>query len=250
MRRRIRLTGRRELPRSSVTVRFLDLNGRRVLALDIADRERFRDFPADARVSLRLQEHKRTKVVSFGTVGAPKPIAELDGFICDAPTCELRITATEKIKRSMLLGSTTGWTIRGEDDDAAEGRRSILLFQPADIAPRLWKLEIREADLPIVSVDKRIPGARSWAQSDPVFIAGVMPAIIRELFSDILSLSRPADIDWVAKWLEWSELLLPGRRSGLASEIDRNDYINDLIEEFCARHDISDLVLESLGGEQ
>lgn len=245
MRRRIRLTGRRQLGRSTVNVKFAELPGKRLLTMTFADLGALKEFPPDAKISLRLQENKRIEVLNFGTVASPKTAEpSYGGFV--APMCQLRITGVGPDRPSLLLASTDGWTLRGDDDDTGEGRKSILLFLPADTAPRSWKLDIRDSDYPIVYVDKRIPDARSWAKNDPIFLGAVLPAIISQLFEDILAQSGGSDIEWVKQWLQWADTLMPGSIPPVnAGSKERRDYIDALLDSFCARHDLAENLLKS-----
>lgn len=245
MRRRIRLTGRRQLSRSTVSVKFAELPGKRLLTMTVADRQALRDFPADAKISLRLQENKRIEVLDFGTLANPKTAEPTrGGFV--APTCQLRITGVGRDRRSLLLGSTDAWTVRGEDDDTEEGRKSILHFLPYDTAPRSWKLDIRDSDYPIVYVDKRIPDARSWAKNDPVFLSAVLPAIIAQLFEDILAQYGGTDVEWVKQWVQWADTLMPGRAAPFGPDVkERRDYVDALLDSFCSRHDLAEQLLKS-----
>src|SRR5262245_41450680 len=93
MRRRIRLTGRRQLNRSSVNVKMAELAGKRLLTLSLAEPRSFQGFPSDSRVSLRLYENKLVEVADFGTVGSPKNVVELKSTAFVSPSCQLRVAA-------------------------------------------------------------------------------------------------------------------------------------------------------------
>jgi hypothetical protein len=246
MRRRIRLTGRKQLRKSAFNVKFADLPGKRLVTMTVADQSAFKEFPLDAKVSVRLQENKRIEVLDFGTIGGSKGAVETRlGFV--APTCQVRVTSIGPQRKSLLLGSTDGWTIRGLDDDTEEGRQSILLFLPAETAPRSWKLDIRESDYPVVYVDKRIPDARNWAKADPVFQATVLPAVIGQVFEAILSRPATSDVEWVQQWARWAEALMPSRALPFGAEMmERRDFVDALLDTFCMRHDLADGLLKSV----
>jgi hypothetical protein len=211
----------------------------------VADQQALRDFPSDAKISLRLQENKRIEVLEFGTVANPKPTqVSLAGFA--APTCQLRITAVDGSRRSLLLGSTDGWTVRGGEEEEEEGQKSILLFQPAETKPQSWKLDIRDSDHPIVYVDKRIPDARTWAKADPIFQAAVLPAVIRQIFEYILCLQGAKDIEWIQQWLRWADAVMPGSLPPLNGAMkERTEYIDALLDSFCFNHELADKLLRS-----
>ena len=248
MRKRIRLTGRKQLPRSSVEVKVFETERGKLVSLTIPKGNHFARFPASARVKLRLLENKFIETLEFGTLGDLNPTAEIEHGGFSAPSCQLRIVATEQSNKGLLLGSTDTWTLRtgGEDRDGT-GSESILLFQPHDIAPRVWKLEVRDDDYPIVYIDKKILDGRTWVRNDPVFGSCVLPAIIRELFDEILNDEFTQEQAWAKDWLSWADTLMPGKappKSGVRE--DKQMWISDLIDSFCNRHGMLQMLVKSI----
>jgi hypothetical protein len=241
MRRRIRLTGRRQLPRSCVQVGIFAERDRKVIGLTVSDRDSFRGFPTDARVRLRLNENKLSEVLEFGTVGTLKSSADLRNSAFSAPSCQLRIVASSGERNGLLLGSTDSWTLR-TDDEGQSSTEGILMFQPRNIAPRTWKLEIRDSEHPIVYIDKTVPDPRAWVRSDPVFISTVLPAIIQQVFASILSTPASQDIEWMQDWLRWADVLAPG--TGVPSAADdqdtKDEWTDRLLDSFCIKHRLLD----------
>jgi hypothetical protein len=254
MRRRIRLTGRKQLPQSSINIKVAEIHAKKVIALTIANPTDFKGFPNDAKVKLRLSENKVSETLDFGTVGTLKPAAELrnDGFV--APSCMLRVVATEIEKIGLLLASTDSFTLKTKEPAGQGGRPDgILMFQPKDIAPRTWSLDIRDFEHPVVYVDNRIPNARLWVQTDPVFISCVLPAILGSVFLEILNTGSPDDIKWMADWLKWSDGLMPGeKRPPQSSEQkEKAEWIDKLIVSFSHQHKILDsLCVHVKAGEE
>jgi hypothetical protein len=179
MRRRIRLTGRRQLSRSSVNVKVITLPHKRLLTLGIADPNSFRSFPKDSKIKLRLVENKISELVDFGTFADQKNAVEIKNASFAAPSCQLRIAAAGSDRHGVLLGSTDTWTLQTDNEaEADRSKKGILNFQPMKTAPRSWKLDIRDDDYPIVYVDDRLPDPRGWARTDPVFVSCALPGII------------------------------------------------------------------------
>src|SRR5229473_3313791 len=98
MRRRIRLTGRRQLSRSAVNVKVVILPHKRLLTFGIVDPKSFRDFPRDSKITVRLVENKIVELVDFGTLGTQRPAVELKNSSFSAPSCQLRIASTDTDK--------------------------------------------------------------------------------------------------------------------------------------------------------
>src|SRR5262249_52098509 len=144
MRRRIRLTGRKQLARSSVAVKIAEMPGKRLLTLSPAEPQAYRHFPPDARIAVPLHENNLVEIVDFGTIGSPKAVTEIQNQTFAAPSCQLRIAAAGKENQGLLLASTDTWTLRADNNQQDTATKGILLFQPAAIQPRAWKLDIRE----------------------------------------------------------------------------------------------------------
>lgn len=251
MRKRIRLTGRKQLARSAVETKVVEIGGRKLVSMTIADPRAFQKMPETARIRLRLFENKFSETLEFGTLGDMKTTAEISNGAFSAPSCQLRVVASDEGHKGLLLGSTDTWTLRtGGEDQGGTASEGILLFQPHEIAPRSWKLELREDDYPIVYIDKRIPDARTWVRNDPVFVSCVLPAIVREVFDDILIASTPPEQAWAKDWLGWAETLMPGKTPPWSDgRAQKQDWIADLLDSFCQRHGMLDLLVGKLKQE-
>ncbi len=248
MRKRIRLTGRRQLPRSCVATKVIEVGDKKLVALTIADHRTFDKLPETARIKLRLIENKVAETLEFGTLGDMKTTAELQNGWYSAPSCQLRVVASDGKRRGILLGSTDEWTLRtgggDEGDTASEG---ILYFLTSDIGTRSWRLDIRENDYPIVYIDKRIPDSRTWVRNDPVFVSCVLPAIVREVFEDILVADTPPEQVWARDWLNWADTLMPGKAPPWTEgRVHKQLWLADLLDTFCQRHGMLELLVGSL----
>jgi hypothetical protein len=136
------------------------------------------------------------------------------------------------------------------DDEGGNATEGILLFQPHDIAPRGWKLDVREDAYPIVYIDKKIPDSRTWVRNDPVFISCVLPAIIREVFDDILVANTPPEYEWAKDWLNWADTLMPGKDPPWTEgRPQKQAWIADLLDGFCQRHGMLDQLIGKLEQE-
>jgi hypothetical protein len=252
MRRRIRLTGRRELKKSVVKVGLSELGGRPILTMTIAQPEALKPFPAEAKVSLRLIENKRVEVVELGTIGKLRTSQELRSRDFIAPSCQLRIADSGFGTKGLLLASTDNWTLRGDDEKDNENSRGILLFLADETAPQSWKLDVRENDYPLVRVDKRIPNAALWARHDPVFVGTALPAVVHQVFDEILREEYSEDTPWVIDWLRWADALLPGQAPPIGEDdrAARLDYLDRLIDSFCGKHNLAEGLLDVAKAEE
>jgi len=256
MRRRIRLTGRTQLARSAVETKFAEVGGKNLVSMKILNPKAFKKMPPTARIKLRLFENKFSETLEFGTLGAMKKAmkatAEIKSGAFSAPSCQLRVVAANDKQKGRLLGSTDHWTMRsGGDDGDGTAHESILLFQPHDIAPRVWKLDMREDDYPIVYIDKKIPDPVTWVRNDPIFVSCVLPAIVREVFDDILTdENAPPEQAWAKDWLGWADTLMPGRAVPWTDgPRQKQVWVNELLDSFCQRHDVLKLLIGNLKQE-
>lgn len=242
MRKAIRLTGRKQLAQAAFDFRFSRLNGRSVATLAIASPAALRSFPATAEIRVKLTENKLVRVLTFGTVARPEPIADIDSDVFRAPSCQVRVVNRGQDRDGMLLGSTREWTLTsgGEPD-------GILLFQAAPIAPRLWSLDIRDQEPPIVYIDESIPDAGLWARTDPIFGACVAPAIVTEILRAILEGRELPEGGWEADWMAWAFELLPNTKPPFNESYEKKtEWIGELLDAFAARHNFVGSVLPIL----
>lgn len=250
MRRRIRLTGRRQLAKSCVNVQLAEIGGRQLVTMTLADPNAFRGFSPEAKVTLRLIENKRVEVVDFGTIRRMSTTKELRSRNLVAPSCQLRIADPGIGQKGMLIASTDGWTLRGENENEPQSSRGILNFLSDETAPQPWKLQINDEDYPLVRVDKRIPNAAMWAKTDPIFIGIALPMIVRQIVDEILRGKHSDDLPWVSAWLRWAEVLLPNQaRPDEEDEPARQDYIERLLDSFCGKHDLAEKLLAAVAPE-
>lgn len=247
MRRRVRLTGRRQLPKSAVKVELHEVGGNIVAVLTVPNMEVFKHYDRDANVSIRLIENKRVEVVRFGTIGRLQTSVRLEANDFVAPSCQLRVADSSNGTRGLLLGSTDSWTLRAPDETKDGQGKGIISFLPYDTAPQTWKLDIREDDYPIVKVDRRIANASAWASNDPIFTGAVLPQIVRQIFEAIIRQDVRDDADWVKEWMKWADTLMPGKDP--PDDPDdakaRDEYIDVLVDTFCSRHDLADRLLSA-----
>src|SRR5579859_2910179 len=244
MRKTIRLTGRRQLPIGAFDFQLVEVKGQTLASLTVANDEVTKAFPLSAAVRVKLTENKRVEILDFGTILRPANVVAVGGGSFLAPSCKVRIVSRASDSEGKLLGSTTTWTYK--TDGSSEG---ILLFQPSDIAPRLFQLDLRDEEYPILYVDKRIPDAGSWAKSDPLFTACVFPQVISDVFERILEMPGRPDSGWMAVWVDWANSLMPGSVPPYGDSIEsRKKWKEELIDTFAAKHQLSDRVLDKLGG--
>lgn len=238
MRKRIRLTDRRQLYPSSVNVTMHYTGRSNAVGLTIVKPQDFVQFPKSARIRLRLTENKFSETLEFGTLDNPKVSADLDYRYFRAPSCQLRIVDSDSELRGRLLGSTNPWTLSSDDQGTKESANtSILLFLPQRLDQFVWKLDVRDCDYPVVYINENIPISREWVKTDPVFLSCVLPEIVRQVFEEMFKVRAHLGQDWARDWLNWADTLIPGRTLPPDGDVVRQEqWISDLLDSFCRKH--------------
>ena len=247
MRRRFRLTGRKEIPSSAMSVSLQTIADDRTAVLNIVHPEIFKEFDPTALLRLRFQEDKQVEILNCGSVGDPKSRVKLKNPDFQSPSCQIRVTDVAN-RPGLLLAASRSWRLEGNRTDGT--RQGILSFMPCYLGDRMWKIDLQEDVHPILYVSDKIPNAAAWARSNPIFVSSVLPAVIHLIFDDILRHSSPDDFEWMAEWLIWSEELVgaDNRPQCDSSLQDRREWIDNLVDTFCAHHKLSENVVESIVG--
>jgi hypothetical protein len=231
---------------SSFDFDIRDVGASQVVTLGIPAELR-QDFPGDARIRVKLVENKRVEICDFGTVGNPEADVDIGSLRFHAPSCQIRISSSHQ-PDGLLLASTSSWTFRTDGD-----QEGILIFQAMPIAPRSWELEIRSEEYPLLKVDERIPDAANWAGGSPLFAALVFPAVLKDIFSHILTNNdgqRP-DGGWMLDWMKFADDLVgQGSLPQQDEPTEIEKWCDRLVETFLARYEIGDKALSELGKSQ
>ncbi len=234
------MTGRKQLSHKSVNLIFNERDDFKQRLILKINREYFEGIPDSAKIKLRLTENKFSEYLDFGNLSNwhqyPK---ELENNF-SAPTYQIRVIATDKANKGKILASTTAKTLLKKDGDNDNSIEGILKYQTHNIAPLIWKLDIRDDDYPIVYIDKSISNSKFWVSSDPVFISCIYPEIIRKIFMEIIN--HNLEEDWVKDWLDWAKSLYGEEKPSNGDDQEINRWVENLISNFCQKHDVINLL--------
>ena len=64
----------------------------------------------------------------------------------------------------------------------------------------------------------------------------VLPAIVRDVFSNILSGQELPEQGWTKDWLQWAETLMPGQLPPAGDAQQKDKWIEALLDTFCLKH--------------
>lgn len=84
-----------------------------------------------------------------------------------------------------------------------------------------------------------------------LFVGTALPAIVRRVFDEILRETHSEDTPWVADWLIWAGILLPGQPAPIGEDKDGcADWLERLVDQFCDRHELAERLLEDATPEE
>lgn len=249
MQRNIKLTGRRDIPLNTFSIEVIKKERTIDVKLSLENKSYFKQFTESGKVLLMLTENKITEHINFGFLNNLDTTKTLSTDFFRAPSCHLRIVSVDENLIGLVLGSSKRWTqdFYEQDSNRSNGH-GILLFQPRAIAPRTWKLEIRDDEHPVLYIDEEIPEPTEWARRDPVFRSIVLPTVVERIFHHLLSNDENDDFEWVEEWYQWADVLLPDTpRPKHADRPEIENWVDQLVDSFCRRASLHQQLLICLG---
>jgi len=242
MRKTISLTGKKKITANKYVLDINNAGETALLVLSLTDGKWFSQFPENARLFVHIAENKNFEIADFGTINKPSATYELPKSLFSAPKCSLRIVSTDASKNGVILASSASRTTGA----ALGGRDGIICFMPADISPRVWKLEIRDDDCPVVYMNEKIPDPAAWACKDPVFVSTVLPTVLEFVWLDIFLKGGDSGVDWVESWIAWADILMPGENPPFKEDQAlRQEWIDSLVNSFAHKHKLSGRLLKT-----
>jgi len=252
--KRVNFTGRRRIARHHVRIEVH--NGRPATFNATIDLDGVQ-FPAGAKVYLELMSagSSLVKRFDFGAAGAIVPPEDRRLTNLDPDRAFFALKVVDQSKRfGQILGIAEN--IRpdfadGEKDAATQG---ILPIVEAELGQQLWDIDFGEHNL-CLRVNANVPGLVDRARWDPLFYAVVFPAVIRQVLDRAIRTNAEVDEasdKWPVLWLRFGKQLHPEQvtpPSGQEADEDRDDWIEAVVDAFCAKHALKDAFLKHLPRE-
>lgn len=252
--RHFNYTGRRRIERSDVSV-VIRMAQNEIPEFDInLDLTRLR-LPTEAKVY--VEAYYRTSWMRFSCGTVENVIYPDDRRLSDidrGSTVYFRVLVVDETgEHGRIVASIDG--IRplepGEQEDK---RRSLLPVNLIALGQEIWRLRFEHSE-PVLEVNNRIPEVQNRLQRDPVFLALVYPAVIRQVLEHAIFVEGLDDEDdlgtWQARWVRFGKLLLPGEAPPLTrQEADDNreiimDWIDQVADAFCVKFSVLDEFIAS-----
>jgi len=240
--RRFNYTGRKRISLKDAKI-YLKQDENKTIKFDAVLSLTDYDLPDEASVS--VEAYRQTSWMRFPCgkvedIQLPTEEHLLDFDSPEGVLFRVRVTSQDEPVGLLLAEADQIRPRLPEDDD--ENSISILPAKPDDsLGDQIFRVDF--SDRPILLINSRIGEWRSIAL-DPVFIALVLPAAMREILTRILRIDGYSDTEnlteWRSQWLSFS-LSLPGV-TDLPVDEDEEDRMDDWIEEavasFCRRFDM------------
>jgi len=200
-------------------------------------------LPDEARVFVEAFRQTTYMRFDFGRIGDLR--APSKRFLTEFDTAEgiqfrVKVVATEP--RGLLLAQADGIRPRQAKEEKDE-RVPLISVVPEELGHEIWRLEFDERE-PMLKVNTLVGNYRDIVR-DPVFVALVLPAVLRDILWRILIYHDHRDVsdmeDWRSRWLTFASLL-PGVGPPPEDETSDQDALEEWIERavasFCRKHTI------------
>jgi hypothetical protein len=248
MKRRLNYTGRRRIPRESISIALVKgLHGGATsfnANLDLASL----NLQPDNEVYIEAYHRNELKRFSFGTVGDIR--YPPDTLLTDFPD-------TENLRFRVLVvdRSAAGKIVAHVDRIAIEADSTTKAILPvdlnSDLGQQVWCVAFEgPEDSPILRINNKIPNRENMARSDPQFIMNIYPSalkeiLIRMIFIDGVSDVNDPSVEWHRDWLNFSRKQLaedfpqapynPEDNGNPAVKEDWLRWVDKVVAEFCLR---------------
>ena len=246
--KRVNFTGRRRILRDRADIEVYDAQPGQSRTFDAKIDLANLPLPPHAVVSLEAMCAGSNVVrrFSFGKVAKIVPPNKrcLDDLEGENVFFTLKVVdCTEQF--GQILGIAEHIRPQRAGKQTAAGRGGILPVEPRDLGQQLWHLEFTDQEV-YLFVNKDIPGLVDRVRSDPLFYAAVYPEVVRHVLTQ--AINEDVDIDeddecWPVLWLRFGKNLHPRSETpplNDASEEDRDEWIDDVVDAFCDTHALKD----------
>jgi hypothetical protein len=208
-------------------------------------------LPAHAKIFVEPYYKSSFMRFSFGTVGEPllpenTKITDID----HGSSILFRVLVVDDSEDlGRLLASADRVSPSNLDDK--EDFESIISVREKDLGNQTWKLDLAGAG-PELVINNRIPAALSRIKHDAIYQGLIFPSIIREILNYILIMSEdPGEDDeatdtWQIQWLSFSKNLVDREIPGEDDIEELQEWIDDVVSEFCNQNKICDKIIDVL----
>lgn len=243
VKKRINSTGRKRIGRDCVDIRMMDSGPDQPLQAEVSLDLHGHGFPENAAVALEAYHRSSGMRFDCGTVGALQvpPVLVLDKVDRSGPVMFRLKVVDSEAEPGKLLGSAE--RLKPKSDDDPEGRRSIFPVLYRDLRHDTWKVVIESGDRPVLMINNRLAGFQHRLLESPMMQGLLLPAALRFVLVELVSLSDTGEDDdepgWKEEWLSYcqTDLGAVDDPRELSDEQERNNWIDEVVMRFCENSD-------------
>jgi hypothetical protein len=252
--RKFNYTNRRRIGREQVTVLLKGQGTASPPSFDATVDLSDMNLPESARVYVEAYYRNSYMRFDFGSVGHPIPQGDRTLSEIDArETIYFRVKVVDPSgEHGKILAELDGIIPNSSDQP---GARIAILEVTFEESNTPWRLELTDAAVPVLVVNKRL-GGREYVRSDEAFFALVYPAVVREILTWILVIDGrdydPGSEEWPQQWLDFvcrlPDVGLPPSNEGDPEA--KSEWIEKAVDVFCAAQPACNTFLESRSKEE
>lgn len=213
-------------------------------------------LPGDAKVYLEAYFKSSYMRFDLGTVGHQLQLPPEQRSLEQIASGDIVLFRIKVVDESEVIGK-----ILAEADGVApvqkDGRPmskvSILPVDFEDLGSMVWRV-IYDNERPVLQFNEKIPGIRDQAITPGTFFALVYPSVIRDVFTRILFVEGPTDLnensnDWKCQWMQFASKL--GIAPAPTIDDDSEEYtskqnaqlwIENVVQKFCENHTLAEML--------
>ena len=206
-------------------------------------------FPSEALITLVAYQGYTVEPFSLGTVGNQTEIRNqilVQFSSSNMSTVLFRVLVIDPSGK--LLGRADQLRPVIDGEISPKGRTPILPFSSnKSLGQRIWKINFA-ANRPEIWINEGISDWNAFARS-PLFQSIAYPQIIREIAMWVINEDIEEDMEayhWVKFFRSLGYDTRDAPKPGIADDDDRNEWLDDLTEAFCKRHDFLDQLIENI----
>jgi hypothetical protein len=240
-------TGRKNITREDVAIRFLEQSGEVSRFEPQIDLSSY-DLPTEAAVIVEAYHNAYLERFSVGTVASidtsPRQLTDLEPG--DRPHFRVKVIASEGVS-GRLLAAIDEVRPDTEDDTGAGGALLPLMRKTQqEMGHELWRVHFVSTDerQPELWINTDFRGLFAGIQNqDPKITALIMPEILRQVLSGLVDDGQSwTDEGTLGKWLALAKEFHPDEFDPWEEEdrensrLKRNEWVGRIVRQFAAKH--------------
>src|SRR5215203_416303 len=241
--RKFNYTGRRRIPRSRVRIQLVPAGEHSSFdaIIDLGGL----DLPSDAAVFVEAYDKSSYMRFLYGTIAEPStPPDRVLNELQSRDTIFFRVKVVDMAARhGRVLAIADGLPPARLKEQASE-RESLLGVRFASLGDEVWRLDLAGA-APILELNQDLAdlGLRETARSDDLFVSLVLPAVFRQILTQIVVVEaqvEPSGDDWKSQWLRFVEQLGVALDVGEGEDARISWIDQEAVAAFCKRFEFKE----------